>query len=77
MATQTQIEMLRELRSWPMRVAEKANYADMIGESGTPIYDDAIAELDYVRSYLIELRNHIHNYDSNGFCYDCGADGNA
>ena len=73
----TRIEMLKELRCWPQALARTAETASLAGENPNAVYNDALAELEYVRTCIVELRDHTHDWNDDDYCDICGADGRA
>ena len=64
-------------------LARSQECIDLSGESGnayTPAIEEAEQAINDLRQYILDvnsLANHTHNWNNNGFCSICGADGNA
>ena len=60
------------------RIQRNTESLELAGDVGVePPYDVAERELEDGLAILRAMRLHAHSWDENGFCYSCGADGNA
>ena len=71
-------------RRYVHETGRRAQYAELAGESTVPVYKArlaeigrAIAALKRAHADLSELQAHAHEWNDDGFCSICGADGNA
>jgi hypothetical protein len=65
-------------------VADSANRAELAGLDSVTVYNDQIKRTEEEiqklinhKSGLVELRDHVHEWNDNDYCSICGADGRA